>query len=78
LAGLFIVALPYDAPPRAETAPGGGREVLEGFATIAADRRLGLITVLGVVQTFTRGCLTVFAAVVAIDLLDTEIRASVS
>jgi Cyclic nucleotide-binding domain len=35
------------------------------------DRRLGLITVLGVVQTFTRGCLTVFAVVVAIDLLDT-------
>jgi MFS family permease len=71
LAGLVVVALPYDAPPRAETAPGGGREVLQGFATIAADRRLGLVTVLGVVQTFTRGCLTVFAVVVAIDLLDT-------
>jgi MFS family permease len=70
LAGLVVVALPYDAPPRAETA-GGGREVLQGFTTIAADRGLGLITVLGVVQTFTRGCLTVFAVVVAIDLLDT-------
>jgi hypothetical protein len=30
-----------------------------------------LITTLGVVQTFTRGCLTVFAVVVAIDLLHT-------
>ena len=45
--------------------------MLQGFATIAADRRLSLITALGVVQTFTRGCLTVFAVVVAIDLLHT-------
>ena len=43
--------------------------MLQGFATIAADRGLALITSLGVVQTFTRGCLTVFAVVVAIDLL---------
>ena len=71
LAGLVVVALPYDAPPRVETTRGGGREMLEGFRTIAADRSLGLITGLGVVQTFTRGCLTVFAVVVAIDLLDT-------
>ena len=70
LAGLVVVALPYDAPPRAEAAVGGGREIVRGFTTIAADRRLGLITLLGVVQTFTRGCLTVFAVVVAIDLLD--------
>ena len=52
--------------------------MLQGFTTIAADRRLGLITALGVAQTFTRGCLTVFTVVVAIDLLDREIRASVS
>jgi MFS family permease len=71
LAGLVVVALPYDAPPRAATAGGGGREMLQGFTTIAADRGLGLITVLGVVQTFTRGCLSVFAVVVAIDLLHT-------
>jgi MFS family permease len=71
LAALVVVALPYDAPPRAATARGGGREMLQGFTTIAADRRLGLITLLGVAQTFTRGCLTVFAVVVAIDLLDT-------
>lgn len=71
LAGLVVVALPYHAPPRAETARGGGRELFRGFTTIAADRPLSLITALGLVQTFTRGCLTVFAVVVAIDLLDT-------
>jgi len=71
LAGLVLVALPYDAPPRAVTARVGGREMLQGFTAIAADRSLGLITALGVVQTFTRGCLTVFTVVVAIDLLDT-------
>jgi MFS family permease len=71
LAGLVVVALPYDAPPRAATTRGGGREMLQGFTTIAADRGLGLITGLGLVQTFTRGCLTVFAVVVAIDLLHT-------
>src|SRR6185436_13658109 len=71
LAGLVVVALPYDAPPRADADREGAREMLRGFATIAADRRLSLITMLGLVQTFTRGCLTVFAVVVAIDLLGT-------
>src|SRR5207247_2948935 len=71
LAGLVVARLPYDVPPRAEASGAGGREMLQGFTTIAADRRLRLITGLGVVQTFTRGCLTVFAVVVAIDLLDT-------
>jgi len=45
--------------------------MFRGFTTIAADRTLSLITALRLVQTFTRGCLTVFAVVVAIDLLDT-------
>jgi MFS family permease len=71
LGGLVVFGLPYDAPPRAKAAAGGGHEILQGFATIAADRRLALITALGVVQTFTRGCLTVFVVVVAIDLLGT-------
>jgi CRP-like cAMP-binding protein len=72
LGGLVVVALPYDAPPRADHVRGSaGRDILQGFTTIAADRTLSLITTLGAVQTFTRGCLTVFAVVVAIDLLDT-------
>jgi len=72
LGGLVVVGLPYDMPPRASPARGSaGHDILEGFATIARDRPLSLITGLGVVQTFTRGCLTVFAVVVAIDLLHT-------
>ena len=34
LAGLAVVALPYDAPPRAQTAPVGGREMLQGNRAI--------------------------------------------
>jgi MFS family permease len=71
IGGLVVVRLSYDAPPRRHGAGGGAREILRGFATIAADRRLVLMTGLGAVQTFTRGCLTVFAVVVAIDLLGT-------
>jgi MFS family permease len=72
LGGLVVVGLPYDVPPRAAAVRGSaGRDVVQGFATIAGDRTLSLITGLGVVQTLTRGCLTVFTVVLAIDLLDT-------
>jgi CRP-like cAMP-binding protein/predicted MFS family arabinose efflux permease len=71
LGGLVVVGLSYDAPPRSNAAVRGGHEILQGFATIAADRRLALITSLGFAQTLTRGCLTVFTVVVAIDLLGT-------
>jgi CRP-like cAMP-binding protein/predicted MFS family arabinose efflux permease len=71
LGGLVVVGLSYDAPPRANAAAGSGHEILQGFATIAANRGLALITALGVVQTFTRGCLTVFTVTVAIELLGT-------
>jgi CRP-like cAMP-binding protein len=70
LGGLVVVGLSYDAPPRANPAHrSAGRDIVLGFTTIAGDRTLSLITVLGFVQTFTRGCLTVFTVVVAIDLL---------
>jgi MFS family permease len=72
VAGLAVVSLPYDVPPRVDAPRGpAGRDILQGFATIARDRRLSLITGLGLVQTFTRGCLTVLAVVIAIDLLGT-------
>lgn len=75
--GARVVALPYDAPPRARRSAGAdARAVMQGFATIAADRSIVLITSLAIVQTFTRGCLSVLTVVVAIDLLDTESRAS--
>jgi hypothetical protein len=70
LSGLVVVGLAYDAPPRRTATPGSAtREIVQGFTTIAADRRLTLMTGLGVLQTFTRGCLTVFAVVVSIELL---------
>jgi MFS family permease len=71
--GLAVVGLSYDAPPRPATATDRRRavHVLQGFKTIAADRGLSLVTGLGFVQTFTRGCLTVLTVVVAISLLDT-------
>src|SRR5215207_8737120 len=71
LGGLVVVGLSYDAPPRPKAAVRARHEILQGFTTIAADRGLALITSLGFVQTLTRGCLTVFTVVVAIDLLDT-------
>lgn len=72
VAGLVVVGLPYNAPPRvADPDRAPGRAVLQGFAAISRNRGLALITGLGLVQTFTRGCLTVLAVVVAIDLLHT-------
>jgi MFS family permease len=72
IAAVVVVGLPYDAPPRAaDSGDAPGRVVLQGFAAIVSDRGLALITGLGLVQTFTRGCLTVFTVVVAIDLLGT-------
>ncbi|HEX2577333.1 MAG TPA: cyclic nucleotide-binding domain-containing protein, partial [Aquihabitans sp.] len=71
LGGLVVVALPNDPPPRADAPGPGGRDVVRGFATIAGDRTLSLVTGLGVVQTITRGCLTVFTVVLAIDVFDT-------
>jgi CRP-like cAMP-binding protein len=76
LGGLAVVGLAYDAPPRPTvlanaTDRGRAVQVLQGFKTIASNRGLALITGLGLVQTFTRGCLTVLTVVVAIDLLGT-------
>ena len=73
LGGLAVVGLSYDTPPRPVTPADRALavHVLEGFKAIAADRGLSLVTGLGLVQTFTRGCLTVLAVVVAIDLLGT-------
>ena len=66
---LAVVGLAYDAPPRSGGARADG--YLEGFRIIVGDRGLALITGLGLVQTFTRGCLGVLTVAVAIDLLGT-------
>jgi MFS family permease len=71
-AGL-VLRLRYDAPPR----PAAPRrvhlvaETAEGIRTIVRDRDLALLNGLAIAQTFTRGALTVFTVVVALDLLGT-------
>jgi predicted MFS family arabinose efflux permease len=67
--GLVVLALPYELPPREHRPRAGARAALEGFSAITADRGLLLVTGLGAAQTFTRGCLSVFSVVVAIELL---------
>ncbi|HET6686991.1 MAG TPA: MFS transporter [Jiangellaceae bacterium] len=71
-AGLML-RLRYDAPPRPSAA---GRvrlvsEAAEGVRAVVRNHELALLVGLAVAQTFTRGALTVFTVVVAIDLLDT-------
>jgi predicted MFS family arabinose efflux permease len=70
-AAALLLRLHYDAPPRP---PAPRRvnllaEAAEGIRTIARSRDLALLNGLAVAQTFTRGGLTVFTVVVALDLL---------
>ena len=70
-AAALLLRLRYDAPPR----PPAPREVhfmadvAEGVRTIVRNRDLALLIGLDIAQTFTRGALTVFTVVVALDLL---------
>lgn len=68
-AGGIVASLDYDAPPRAAAPARGKRALVEGFTTIAGDRTLTLLILLGVAQTIIRGALSVFVVVVVIDLL---------
>jgi MFS family permease len=72
-AAAVLLRLHYDAPPR-PAAPRGARllaDVAEGVRAIVGNRDLAMFTGLGMAQTFTRGALTVFTVVVALDLLHT-------
>jgi MFS family permease len=72
-AAALLLRLRYDAPPR-PAAPRGTHliaDAAEGIRVIVRNRDLALLTGLGAVQTFTRGALTVFTVVVALDLLRT-------
>ena len=72
-AAALLLRLRYDAPPR-PPAPGGIHligEAAEGARAIARNRDVALLVGLGMAQTFTRGALTVFTVVVALDLLRT-------
>ena len=70
LAAAMMLRVHYQAPPR----PPARRmhllpEISEGVRAVVRNRELALLVGLTSVQTFTRGALTVFTVVVAIDLL---------
>jgi MFS family permease len=72
-AAALLLRLRYDAPPR-PAAPRSAHlmaDVAEGVRAVVGNRDLALFTGLGMAQTFTRGALTVFTVVVALDLLHT-------
>lgn len=72
-AALLLLRVRYDAAPRsaAPRGPGLVREAAEGLRAVAGRRDLQLILVLAAAQSLTRGALTVFSVVVAIELLGT-------
>jgi MFS family permease len=67
---LLLSRVRYDVPPR-PAAPRRDllREAVEGLAVVARSRDLRLILGLAAAQALTRGALTVFSVVVAIELL---------
>jgi predicted MFS family arabinose efflux permease len=69
-AAAIMLRVRYEAPPR-PSAPHRHlvAEAAEGVRAVIQNRDLGLLVGLTAVQTFTRGALTVFTVVVAIDLL---------
>jgi MFS family permease len=72
-AAALLLRLHYYAPPRPSAPPESQllRESIEGVRAVAGNRDLALIAGLAAIQTITRGALTVFTVVVAIDLLET-------
>jgi MFS family permease len=70
-AALLIIPVEYEAPPRIAgvIASRALRSAAEGIVMIARTRALRLLAGLGFAQTFTRGCLSVFSVVVALQLL---------
>ena len=69
---LLALGLDYEAPPQLEAstdAAGVRAQIAEGVRAITGSRDVAVLASLFWAQTFTRGCLTVFSVVVAIDLL---------
>jgi MFS family permease len=70
-AAALLLRLGYDASPR-PSAPRGVHlmaDVAEGISAMVRNRDLALLNGLAIAQTFTRGALTVFTVVVALELL---------
>lgn len=72
-AALLLVGVRYDAAPRpaAPRSPGLLGEAAEGIRAVTGRRDLQLILGLATAQALTRGALTVFSVVVAMELLGT-------
>ncbi|MGY3127667.1 MFS family permease [Agrococcus sp. UYP33] len=72
-AALLLLRVRYDGAPRAAAPRGPGllREAADGIRAVAGRPDLQLILVLAAAQSLTRGALTVFSVVVAIELLRT-------
>ncbi len=72
-AAALLLGLRYEAPPRppAPSRPNLAKEAVEGVRAVARNRDLRLILGLASAQALTRGALTVFSVVVAIELLRT-------
>ncbi len=69
-AAWLLLRVRYEAPPRPPAArPALLREAAEGIRAVAQSRGLTLILGLAAAQALTRGALTVFSVVVAIELL---------
>jgi MFS family permease len=72
-AAVMMLRVRYEAPPR-PPAPAGVRllaEAVEGVRAVARNHDLAVLVGLAAAQTFTRGALTVFTVVIALDLLNT-------
>ena len=72
-AAILLLRVRYDAPPRpaAPQRPDLLKEAAEGIRAVTRSRDLQLILGLAAAQSLTRGALTVFSVVVAIELLGT-------
>jgi MFS family permease len=70
--GLLLVRLSYEPPPRAAPQPLTRilHETAGGFHALWHYRDGRSVVGIGLAQVFTRGCLTVFLVVVALDLLE--------
>lgn len=69
-AAWLLLRVHYEAPPRPPAArPALLKEAADGIRTVARSRGLTLILGLAAAQSLTRGALTVFSVVVAIELI---------
>lgn len=68
----LAMGLDYEAPPKLMDAiepPSVVARIADGLRAITASKDVALMALMFWAQTFTRGCLTVFSVVAAIDLL---------